>query len=697
MQCWRLDSFSQSLVIMQKGDDPASIVYWGASLPKKDSDGDRAGFLWDNHLPDFTGGMMDRAYPISICPQSGDAFPGHAGLIAHDRGGGPLHPRFKFKSARASKKGLALEYEDAQNGLTYKARFSSFAKSGIIAASAELTSKRKINLHWLSAPVVPASVFADKMIDFSGRWLGEFEPVEVKWAPGIRRRHNPTGRSGHEHFPALIILEKNSGLNHGNVHGLHYAWSGGHDMIAEELPDGRRQIQFGHAMGSEISPGKRFSTAPLCLNFSDKGENGCAAGFQRHLRDHIVKSPNKEKPRPVHYNCWEAVYFDHKPDELKKIAGLAASLGVERFVLDDGWFCGRNDDTSSLGDWQIDRKKYPDGLKPLIDHVHKNGMEFGLWMEPEMVSPDSELYRKHPDWVLSKADQSLGRSQKLLDMRRAKVRDYLFNAISILLDAHPIDYIKWDHNRVLPFADAAQTRGTYALLDRLRKAFPNLEIESCSSGGGRIDFGILERTQRVWLSDSNDAVERARIQHHAAMFLPSSVTGSHVGPRKCHTSGRQLDIGFRAWVAAQRHMGFEFDPRELTMEERETLRQVTAWWKQNRDWMMQADLLRLEQIDPAIFAEIHVESSQKRFVSFVNRIASSKQISPRPQRLSGLLSEAEYEIRLRQTGEANRLSRRNMKIKSGPMVFSGQYLMEYGMQLPWSFPNSVQIIEGRML
>ena len=221
-------------------------------------------------------------------------------------------------------------------------------------------------------------------------------------------------------------------------------------------------------------------------------------------------------------------------------------MGAERFVLDDGWFGRRDDDTTSLGDWTVDRAQMARGLHPLIAHVHALGMTFGLWFEPEMVNPDSDLLRAHPDWLLGPADQVTGRNQMVLNLALPEVQDNLFRQVSAILTEYPIDYVKWDHNRLLPVVDAAQTRGTYALLDRLRAAHPTVEIESCASGGGRIDAGILARTQRVWLSDSNDALERLRIQHDAALFLPAAVTGSHVGPRHCHTSGRVLPMAFRA-------------------------------------------------------------------------------------------------------------------------------------------------------
>ena len=299
-------------------------------------------------------------------------------------------------------------------------------------------------------------------------------------------------------------------------------------------------------------------------------------------------------------------------------------------MLDDGWFGTRDDDTTSLGDWQIDARKWPDGLTPLIDHVTSLGMAFGLWVEPEMVNPDSDLYRAHPDWILGTDDQPLGRHQMVLDLGKADVCDHLFDVLDRLLSDNDIDYLKWDHNRLPPITSQAATEGVYALLARLNDAHPNVEIESCASGGGRIDAAILRHCGRVWLSDSNDALERLRIQHDAARFLPASFTGSHVGPRKCHTSGRVLPTAFRGWVAAQRHMGFEMDPRALTDDETATLTRITTWWKDNRDWMMAADIHLLDSIDPAITAEMQIARDGARFVLFAGQSQPSAQSLPRP-------------------------------------------------------------------
>ena len=693
IRTWRLDDTRQTLVLGSQRDHLAEVVYWGPRLP----DDENLDTLYRAYAIDVTGGMLDLIPELSICPEATRTFPGQPGLVIRTSDGNPYLPKFCFQDAEAEPNRLFLTFRDQAGVLTYRARFSIDPETHVIEAGAELECDRPMHLHWFAAPVMPAPQASDEMIDFAGRWCGEFQMNRTPWSAGIRYRENRTGRTGHEHFPGLIVPCHGATDTRGDTYGFHYGWSGGHRMIAEELPDGRRQIQFGHATRLENTPSTRFETATLYAVYSDDGINGCAIAFQRHARDRIVGFPRPDRPRPVHYNCWEAVYFNHNLPELMDIAARAAALGAERFVLDDGWFGTRDDDTQALSDWEVDPRKYPAGLAPLIAHVHGLGMTFGIWFEPEMINPDSNVFRAHPDWALGGEDQIMGRQQMALNMARSDVRDFLFERISAVLKDNAIDYIKWDHNRVLPMPDAAQTRGSYALLDRIRNAFPEVEIESCASGGGRIDFGILKRTHRVWLSDSNDAVERLLMQHNAAIFLPFVVTGSHVGPRKCHTSGRTIDIRFRAWVAAQRHMGFEMDPRELTEEEAGVLAGVTDWWKRNRDWMQYADILRLDSADPSVIAEQQLAQDGSKFVVFAGKYATSNQISPRPIRLARLSPDAAYQIELINREDATHLSRGEMPIKQGPMVLSGAYLMNHGLTLPWTFPECMWVVEAKRL
>ncbi|MFK7761790.1 MAG: alpha-galactosidase [Roseobacter sp.] len=690
IQCWRLDDARQSFVLASINERCPQVVYWGAPLPAQED----LEALVAAQTADVTGGMLD-AYPdLSLCPEAARSFPGQPGLVLRAEDGKPLVPKFTLDGVKTTSQNLIITCADAEQGLIYTAEIALDRDTHVLTCTAHLRAQNPVFLDWLAAPVLPAPQHSDEMIDFAGRWCGEFQPNTTPWTAGIRLRESRTGRTGHEHFPGLILPCHGATNTAGETYACHYGWSGGHRMIAEELPDGRRQIQFGHASHTEIESGTEFSTAPLFAVYAQDGLNGCAVSFQRHLRDRIVRWTKTGLPRPVHYNCWEAVYFDHNLSELKEIATRAADLGAERFVLDDGWFGQRDDDTTSLGDWEVDPRKYPDGLGPLINHVHGLGMRFGIWFEPEMVNPDSDTFRAHPDWVLGPDDQILGRQQMVLNMALDAVQDYLFARIDALLKAHTIDYIKWDHNRVLPLADAAQARGIYALLDRLQMAFPEVEIESCASGGGRIDFGILQRTQRVWLSDSNDALERLRMQHEAALFLPTAVTGSHVGPRHCHTSGRTLGIEIRAWVAAQRHMGFEMDPRELTPHETDVLRDVTGWWKENRDWLFHADILRLDSADPSVIAEQQIDRAATRFVVFAGQSTPSAQIAPRPLRLTQLDPDAFYHVQLRNRGSAVGLSRADLALKEGPVTLSGRALMTAGIRLPWRFPETIWVVEG---
>ncbi|MBI1217135.1 MAG: alpha-galactosidase [Rhodobacteraceae bacterium] len=687
---WRLDAGPQTLVLASAGGIPAA-VYWGARLPA----GEDPSQLVAAAQADLTGGMIDANPALSLCPEAPRDFPGQPGLVVAEADGTPLLPRFSFAGAEEAPGTLRLI--SRAGGLALIHEIVADDAIGMFQLQTTLEADRPLRLHWLAAPVLPAPQLATEMIDVSGRWIGEFQLNRIPWALGARLREARTGRSGHEHPPYLILPGLRATNSGGEAHALHYGWSGGHRMVAEELPDGRRQVQFGHATSAETRPGTRFETAPLYAAFSDRGLNGIALANQRLIRS-LVHFPDAQRPRPVHYNCWEAVYFDHKLADLSAIADRAAALGAERFVLDDGWFggekSGRDDDTTSLGDWVVDRRKWPDGLHPLIAHVRKLGMTFGLWVEPEMVNPDSDLYRAHPDWALGPADQTLGRHQLVLDLSRAGVRDHLLHRLSALLTEYPIEYLKWDHNRLLPLVDAAQTRGVYDLIDRLRAAHPEVEIESCASGGGRIDAGILARTHRVWLSDSNDALERLRIQHDAALFLPPEVTGSHVGPRHCHTSGRELPMSFRARVAAQRHMGFEMDLRELTPPEEATLKAVTAWWKDGRAWRMAADILRLDAADPAVTAEMQVAQDGARFTLFAGIHATSAQILPRPLRLTGLDPDATYRVSLTNPEDASARSRGMPALKTGGLTLSGRYLMQQGVLLPWSYPATMWVLDG---
>lgn len=683
---FRIDDTSQTLVLTETAGLP-QIAYFGASLPA----GEDLGQFAQSGVMDLTGGMLDQLAPLTICPVGDGVFQGQPALRLADASGAEIVPRFEQAEIRVEGSTASITASDPICGVRYTATIKLI---GILEASAKLASENPVRLIWFSAPVLPIPGNHDEIIEFAGKWLQEMQLKRQQFSPGARLREARSGRSGQEVPPFAFTCTDGTSFTKGEVLSFAYGWPGGHRMIAEELPCGRRQIQFGHAVGAERALATQFETATLTISRSDAGLNGCGVQLQRHVRDTLVTWPDPDRPRPVHYNCWEAVYMDHDLDVLCDMAERAAKIGAERFVLDDGWFGKRDDDTSSLGDWYVDRRKWPDGLTPLIDKVHSEGMSFGLWVEPEMVNPDSDLYRAHPDWALGAADQVTGRYQMVLDLGRPEVQDYLFKCLDAILSEYDIDYLKWDHNRLLPVLDAAQGRGIIALLSRLHAAHPAVEIESCASGGGRIDYGILQQTSRVWLSDCIDAIERLRMQQVAALVIPASITGSHVGAHHAHTTGRELPMAFRAWIAAMRHMGFESDLRQFSDDESEILSRVTQWYKDNRAWMMAGDILQLDSDDPTVTAEIQISKSGDRFVVFAGQNASTQQILPRTLRFTGLDPDAIYAINLKNPEDKAPHSRGPAALKSSSLTLSGRALMSKGINLPIAWPATMWVIEG---
>jgi alpha-galactosidase len=686
---YRLDDKTQTLVLTATAGLP-SIAYFGPSLPN----GEDLGQFALAHEMDLTGGMLDRLAPLTICPVGDGVYQGQPALCISNAIGEELVPRFGAGSVTIVGSVATVTARDERLDLTYSARI---ALNGLLELSATLTSEQPVRLSWLAAPVLPIPGNHAEVIEFSGKWLNEFHLHRQPFSPGARLREGRSGRSGQEVPPFAYTCSRGTSFTKGEALAFAYGWPGGHRMLTEELPCGRRQIQFGNVTGAERSPATNFQTAILTVARSDTGLNGCAIQLQAYVRDTLVPWPDTNRPRPVHYNCWEAVYMDHDLDVLSDMAERAASIGAERFVLDDGWFGRRDDDTSSLGDWVIDRRKWPDGLTPLIDKVHAEGMTFGLWVEPEMVNPDSDLYRAHPDWILGAPDQVTGRHQLVLDLGRQAVQDYLFERLDAILSENNIDYLKWDHNRLLQVLDAAQGRGIIALLSRLRTAHPSIEIESCASGGGRIDYGILKQTTRVWLSDCIDALERLRMQQIASLVIPSSITGSHVGAHHSHTTGRELPMAFRAWIAAMRHMGFESDLREFSEEDIATLSKIATWYKANREWMMAGAIHQIDTDDPCVTAEIQIAADGHRFVAFAGQNAFTQPILPRTLRLTGLEPETLYEVKLLNTEDRAPHSRGPAALKTSDLILSGRMLTNKGLNLPIAWPATMWVIEGKKI
>lgn len=455
------------------------------------------------------------------------------------------------------------------------------------------TGQHTLQVDKLAAGTVPMAAAFSEVGHFSGQWAHEFQWQRQAISATGWQQQNRRGRTSQEAPPACFGLTAYTADSRGETIAAQLAHSSNHFFSLDRQDDGSLLLQAGpwFAPGEvRLEPGQSLTTPLLHVTWTAGGINAASSNFHAFIRQQVVRWPGGQMAsRPVHLNTWEAVYFDHDEATLRDLATQAAALGVERFVLDDGWFAGRSNDHSSLGDWWPDPLKYPHGLMPLIDHVLSLGMAFGLWVEPEMVNPDSDLYRQYPHWALQSAGRSLqlGRNQLVLDLSRPEVADYLFDKLDALLANHPITYLKWDMNRDLAQAENAQGRMAYqaqvpalhTLLERLRLAHPAVEIESCSSGAGRADLGILRHTHRLWTSDNNDAVSRVAIQSSAARLFPLELLGSHVGPAPAHATGRSQGMDFRCAVAVFGHMGVEADIRKLNASDQQTLARWIALYK----------------------------------------------------------------------------------------------------------------------
>ena len=352
-------------------------------------------------------------------------------------------------------------------------------------------------------------------------------------------------------------------------------------------------------------------------------------------------------PRPLTLNTWEAVYFDQTVEQLAALVDAAADVGVERFVLDDGWMTGRIDDTRALGDWTPDPQSWPNGLTPLVDRVTSAGMQFGLWVEPEMVSLDSELAREHPEWILRDDDRPLPKSwrnQHVLDLDNPAAREHVREAIAALLDEYAISYLKWDMNRdLLGGSVHRHVRATYLLMDELRQRYPHLEIESCASGGARVDAGVLERVQRVWPSDTNDAHDRFSIMRWTNLLVPFEYLGSHVGSSPAHTSGRSLSLGFRLATALMGHSGIEWNLTATTQDERDALRTWAGAYRSLRELIHSGRVVHGESSDDPIVTGVVAHDASEAVFWITCLVAPSDSVSP-IRRLVGLDPQRSYRV-----------------------------------------------------
>jgi alpha-galactosidase len=652
---------------------------------------------------------LDAPAPIGILTENGTGFLGRPGLVGSRPDGSAWAPIFdpiggpEVTEHRAV---FAMADSVAELDLVIEVEIT---EAGTVVSSLSLTNagSTAYTLVRLSASI-PMPVHATELVSFTGRWCKEFQPRRQEFE-ALSVIENRRGRTSHDQLPAVFAGSVGFGEHHGDVWGVQLAWSGNYEIAAEKLSDGRRHIQAGELLSPgevTLGPGESYRSPDIVIASSQAGITPASQQFHRHVRaGHPLPGPRK-----VILNTWEAVYFNHDLTVLKALADAGAEVGAERFVLDDGWFGSRRDDTRGLGDWWVSEEVWPDGLHPIVDHVTGLGMEFGLWVEPEMVNPDSDLYRRNPHWTLTTAgyEPVLGRQQLVLDCGRADVRDYLFERIHALLDEYDISYLKWDMNRDLVQGSNQRTTddpgragthghvvGVYDLLDRIRSAHPGVEIESCASGGGRVDLGILRRTDRVWTSDCNDALERQAIQRGFTMLFPPEVMGAHIGPRTAHTTHRVQPLGFRTATALFGSLGIEWNLLDADPAGRAQVAEAIALYKRCRSMLHTGDVVRIDHDDPSALVHGVVSSDRSHGLMAYVQLAPSLTTVPLPMRFAGLDPECRYRCTIiDELGSMFEFGRaRPAWMQATDVVFSGAQLMASGLQPPVMHAESVMLIE----
>lgn len=607
-----------------------SVLHWGEDLGTLGEDDLRALAL--AQVPARTTGTADVPARLSLVPLQSEGWTGTPGLVATHADGTGQFPAFtttaveilEERGTAGAPSSLRLRAHDDEGGLllTLELRLE---VSGLLRLRAEVLNggEEDLGLHslLLALPTPPRETL---VLDQTGHHLRERDTQTHPFTLGahvrttrVARGHQascvhgtcePAGPSLPAHPAPAMPPASGAGWRSGWVHYVHVAWSGNTRTIAERDAQGFQGLFAGELlMPGEIrlTPGDSHAT-PWVVATHGWGLDRASARIHEWLR---TRPTHPRTPRPVTLNAWEAVYFDHSLPRLLALVDAAAEVGVERFVLDDGWFSSRRDDTSGLGDWVVSPEVWPDGLAPLADAVHARGMQFGLWFEPEMVNPDSEVARTHPDWILSPASHrpQEARHQQVLDLANPEAFDHVLTQMLTVLDSTRVDYVKWDFNRDLFEAVSpltrrpsyhAQTLATYALMDAVLAAHPGLEIESCAGGGGRIDLGVMERCVRVWASDCIDPLERQPIEAGTSLLLPPELVGSHIASPTSHTTGRTLPLATRASTPILSHLGIEWDLTAATPEETGDLAAWVALHKELRPMLHAGTTVHADHPDP---------------------------------------------------------------------------------------------------
>lgn len=509
---------------------------------------------------------------------------------------------------------LELTLADAVLGLEVTLFYTVFSNLDVITRSVQVKNCSKDTIYLtkvMSASIDMDNDYEFEMLTMHGSWARERRIQRRNIGYGKQSCGSVRGESSHQEHPFLALLEKGANQKQGAVYAMNFVYSGNFLAQVEQSQfDSVRMMMGIHPENFcwELKEGDIFQAPEVVMVYSDQGLGKMTRTFHDLYRNHLIRSEYKDKKRPILINNWEATYFDFNTQKLLDIAKEASKLGIEMLVMDDGWFGYRNDDNTSLGDWEVNEEKIQGGLKNLVDEVNKLGMKFGIWFEPEMISPDSHLFREHPDWAIQMPERepSLARNQLVLDLSRPEILDYLYEKVAKILRSANIEYVKWDMNRQLSDLGSCglpENRqgelshhymlAVYEMQERLIREFPHLLLENCSGGGARFDPGMLYYSPQIWCSDDTDAVERLAIQEGTSMIYPLSTIGAHVSDCPNHTVGRVTPFETRGYVALAGTFGYELDVTKISQEERDMIPgQIETYHKYN-DLVRTGDYFRL--------------------------------------------------------------------------------------------------------
>lgn len=561
---------------------------------------------------------------------------------------------------------LKILCSDPILGLQVELCYSAFAKEDVITRSVKVINDGSQTLYL--EKVYSACIDMDnrdfEMISLCGAWARERHIQQGKVQYGKQMVSSARGESSHQEHPFLALVTPGTNQEQGEVYAMNFVYSG--NFIAQAELSQFNQVRMVMGIHSEefcwkLEPGTAFQTPEVVMVYSAEGLGKMTHSFHDFYREHMIRSPYQYRRRPVLINNWEATYFNFNTEKLLDIAREAKACGIEMLVMDDGWFGKRNSDDCSLGDWDVNEEKLTTGLPDLVKKVNEIGLEFGIWFEPEMVSPDSNLYRAHPDWAIQiqGREAAQGRAQYVLDISRKEVRDYVYECVAKVLRNAPISYVKWDMNRLLcdmgSFALAPDqqqelfhryTLGVYELQERLVQEFPNLLLENCSSGGGRFDPGMLYYSPQIWCSDDTDAIERLRIQEGTALIYPMSSIGAHVSDCPNHAVGRSTPFKTRGHVALAGTFGYELDITRISEEERAQIPGQVEMCHKYQALIQAGDYYRIESWTdkkPYDCWEVAAKDGSQALVTYVQLLGIARPHS-RVIRLKGLEPGGQYQL-----------------------------------------------------